>query len=404
MNPAGGHEEDMQRAERIAYLIAGHLKGTLTEEESNELDDWITESNENLELFEKLTDEDNMEAAIAQYSAIDKGKGAAYQKLKKQIRTGGRRQVPIWFFLAAACVLVIAAISWLLLFHNETLNEKPFSHVQGQGELPAASERAVLTLSDGQTIILDSNKKGVLTNDGSIAIYQNAGGQLQYTGTETAMRYNTVNTPRGGQYQVVLGDGTRVWLNADSYLKFPAGFNGKQRKVELRGEAYFEVAKDGEHPFVVTIVSEVGDGATVEVLGTHFNINAYGDEGFVKTTLVEGIVRVSIDGSSQIIHPGEQAAINSSITVAKTDTAEAVAWKKGKFLFRNATVHTIGEQLRRWYDVDVAYEGNIGQHFNTEADRGLSLQQLIKALEGTNEVQFDLQGRKLVIKPAKVLR
>jgi transmembrane sensor len=404
MNPAGGHEEDLQKAERIAYLIAGHLKGTLTEEESNELDDWITESNENLELFEKLTDEDNMEAAIVQYNAIDKGKGAAYQKLKKQIRTGGRRQVPLWIFLGAASVLVIAVISWLLLFHHETFREKPFSHVQDQGELPAASDRAVLTLSDGQTIILDSNKKGVLASDGSIAIYQNAGGQLQYTGTETAMRYNTVNTPRGGQYQVVLGDGTRVWLNADSYLKFPAGFNGKQRKVELRGEAYFEVAKDAEHPFVVTILSEAGAGATVEVLGTHFNINAYGDEGFVKTTLLEGLVRVSINGSSQIIQPGEQAAINSSITVSKMDTAEAVAWKKGKFLFRNATVHTIGEQLRRWYDVDVAYEGSIGQHFNTEADRGLSLQQLIRALEGTNEVQFDLQGRKLVIRPAKVLR
>jgi ferric-dicitrate binding protein FerR (iron transport regulator) len=194
-------------------------------------------------------------------------------------------------------------------------------------------------------------------------------------------------------------------------LKFPAGFNEKQRKVELKGEAWFEVAKDKEHPFIVTISTPNGDGGTIEVLGTHFNINAYGDEDrSVKTTLVEGLVNVTLHGDSKILNPGEQAicslgAGKDGITTRRlADLDEALAWTKGKFVFRDATIFSIGEQIKRWYDVDVQYQGAITQHFNTVADRSLPLQKLLDGLEGTAEAKFTLKGRTLIIQPAKVLK
>jgi transmembrane sensor len=406
MIPQGNHPDDLQKAERMAYLIAGHLRGTLTEDEAAELDEWITESDENLALFEKLTDEENIEAAMARYRVVEEGKAKALKGLKKKLRTP-RRSFGLLSWLVAASVLVIVALSWLLLSKTKTTIEKP-SHVHVQHELPAASSEAVLTLSDGRTLILDSTAKGVLASDGTVSINQNTGGLLQYTGTETAMRYNTVSTPRGGQYKLVLGDGTKVWLNADSYLKFPAGFTGAQRNVQLKGEAYFEVAKDADHPFIVTVTGTNGTEQTLEVFGTHFNINAYGDEnGIIKTTLMEGLVQVTAGAETKRLYPGEESVVgpNASLTTHRSpDLSEALAWKNGKFIFNNATIQSIGNQLSRWYDVDVEYAGKITQHFNTEADRSLPLQELIKGLEGTNEAQFILQGRKLIIRPARVLQ
>jgi transmembrane sensor len=411
MIPQGSHNEELQKADRIAYLIAGHLSGTLTPEEGEELDDWVSESDENLALFEKLTDEENVEAAMAQFNRIEQSKMPALDQLKKQIRKDNRNRFPIRTFLGAASVLVILLLAWWLWTTTKTPIDKTLSHVSTQDELPAASNQAVLTLSTGRTLILDSASKGLLATEGSISINQNAGGALQYTGTESSMRYNTVSTPRGGQYKLVLGDGTRVWLNADSYLKFPAGFNDKQRNVELKGEAWFEVAKNKEHPFIVKILTPAGDGGTVEVLGTHFNINAYGDEDHaVKTTLVEGLVNVSRHANSKLLHPGEQAVCSlddtkDAITIRRLpDLDEALAWTKGKFVFRDATIYSIGEQIKRWYDVDVEYQGTITQHFNIEADRSLPLQKLLDGLERTAEAEFILSGRTLTIQPLKVLK
>jgi transmembrane sensor len=402
MKAKQGNEEELQKAERIAYLIAGHIRGTLTEAESDELDEWITQSDENLALFEKLTDEDNIEEAMAQFKEIEKGKAEAFKNIQQRIHKE-RGLFSVLPYIVVACVLVIAVAVYMVWIHNKKTEEPPVVRTKDPQELPAGRERAVLTLSDGRTLILDSSGRGEVAKEGGMSIEKNEEGEVVYKGTETAMRYNTISTPRGGQYQVVLGDGTKVWLNAESSLKFPAGFNGEQRNVELRGEAYFEVAKDAAHPFFVKILAPWGDGGRVEVLGTHFNIDAYGDEGVVKTTLLEGRVKMELNDSSRELSPGEQSKSRAGIEVIKTDVDEAVAWKKGKFLFRNATVHTIGEQIKRWYDVEVEYRGEVRQHFNTEADRSLSLPQLLKGLEGTNEASFILQGRKLIIEPAKVL-
>jgi transmembrane sensor len=398
------HDDKLKLGERIAYLVYGHVTNTLTPDERQELDDWVTESDENLALFERLTDEDNIEIAVQQYNEVEKSKPAAWQILQQKLKGDKNRSLRLTWFIAASLLLAVAAFFLLKPAGKKpgnTIAEKP-----GPVNMLPGNDKAVLSLADGRTIILDSAAKGLIAREGAVDIHGNTGGELLYTGTETSMRYNTVSTPRGGQFKLVLGDGTRVWLNADSYLKFPAGFNEKQRNVELRGEAWFEVAKNKEHPFIVKILTPGGDGGTVEVLGTHFNINAYGDEDHaVKTTLVEGLVNLTSHGDSRLLHPGEQAVCSldgnkEAIKIRRLpDMDEALAWTKGKFLFRDATIFSIGEQIKRWYDIDVQYQGKITQLFNTEVSRTVPLSKLLDGLQGTGQVQFILTDRRLIIKP-----
>jgi ferric-dicitrate binding protein FerR (iron transport regulator) len=394
------HDENLQKAERIAYLIAGHLKDTLSELERDELDEWITESDENLELFENLTDEDNIEAGIQKHRRMEKEKAEALAGVKEKIGIRQKTNLrKLWPYLAAASVVLIAGSLYILNHTKDIPAEKPIAQRTTKSDIQAGSDKAVLTLSDGRTIILNSTVSGLLANEGSISIKKNEHGEIAYEGTEQQMKYNTVSTPRGGEYKLVLGDGTEVWLNAESSIKFPAGFAANDREVELRGEAYFEVAKNATKPFKVSIITPNGSGGTVTVLGTKFNINAYTDEATVKTMLVEGSVRVEKNNVSKIISPGEQALSSNVITVIKADVREAIAWKEGKFLFRDATIRSIGEQLKRWYDIEVEYQGTISQHFNTEVSRNIPLSKLLSALEATVQVHFNLTGKKLVIKP-----
>lgn len=395
------HDDQLRLADRIAYLIAGHLNGTLTEEESDELDNWITESDENLALFEKLTDEDNIEAAMHEFQRREKEKAEALAGLKAAIgatkETGFLQKM--WPWLAAACVVAIGGIFFFLRPKNDTIPiEKPVVRQATKGDVQSGSDKAVLTLSDGRTIILDSAGKGAVASEGGINISKGPDGGLVYAGSEADNRFNTVSVPRGGQYKLVLEDGTKVWLNAESSLQFPAGFAAGERAVELKGEAYFEVAKDAAKPFRVAILTAEGNGGEVNVLGTHFNVKSYG-EGPAEATLLEGSVRVIKDGAGKTLVPGQQAVLSAGIVVVKANTKEVTAWKEGKFLFRDAGIRSIGEQIKRWYDVDVEYKGTIAQHFNFEAARSVPLSKLLEGLAGTGQVHFTLNGRNLVIAP-----
>lgn len=396
-----GHEENLKKAERIAALIAAHLKGTITGEEADELDNWITESDENLELFENLTDEDNIEHAMQQYLQAEKKKGSAFDELRGTIQQGKRnRRLLPWPLVVAASVLIVAGGIYLLSYNNpHTSNEKPVAYKAEQGDVQAGSDKAVLTLSDGRTVILDSSRPGVIANDGAVSIQQSQSGLIVYSGTGAAMVYNTVSTPRAGQYRMVLGDGTKVWMNAESVLRFPADMNASPREVELNGEAYFEVASNPAKPFRVRLLVDGAEKATVEVLGTHFNANAYGGEEAVSTTLLEGSVKVEKGTASSVLLPGQQAIIGNNIQVRRVEAAEAVAWKEGKFLFRDATIQAIADQIKRWYDVEVETAGPVSQYFNMEISRQVPLSKLLAGLEKTGQVRFTLTGRKLLIRP-----
>lgn len=391
-------------AERIAYLIAGFLRNSLTKEEHDELDEWIVASDENTMLFEELTDTDNLEAMLEWRRHVDRQK--ALNQIKENIGIRKQRRPflrTLWpLTIAVACLLAIAAGAYFFVIKQD--NQRQTIEGETAAKPKDSGGKAVLTLASGRTIILDNEGTGLLATEGNISIKKGAEGELIYDGRDTAMKYNLVTTPRGAQYKIVLGDGTKVWLNAESSVKFPAGFSGQQREVELKGEGYFEVATvpssspNGGGQKKIPFIVQVGS-MKVEVLGTHFNINSYGDEAVVKTTLLEGMVNIEKGSESVVLHPGQQAQAGNHIKVVNIDAAKEVAWKDGLFLFRDAPIEIIGAQIARWYDVDVEYKGPVPYHFNATIDRKEPLSSVLTALEATKHVRFTREGRKLIIAP-----
>jgi transmembrane sensor len=266
--------------------------------------------------------------------------------------------------------------------------------------LPPGGNKAILILSDGSSIALNDARKGELANDKGVKIDKKANGQISYTSnvasaTQPANAFNTVITPRGGQYQLILSDGTKVWLNSASSLKYPVAFIGNKREIQLSGEAYFEVAHNRHKPFRV-----ISNGQVVEVLGTHFNVNAYTDEPAVKTTLLEGSVKVQSNGVSKTIKPNEQVMLKGgSMNIAKADVTEAVAWKNGFFYFKDDDLKSVLRQLARWYNVDIKYEGEIPQReFSGEISKNIDASKLF-AILSFEKITYQVENKTIIIKP-----
>lgn len=252
-------------------------------------------------------------------------------------------------------------------------------------DVTPGGNKATLILANGNTLTLDSGSNQVV-QQGSTAVHLR-NGSLQYDvqGTGGTVTFNTLSTPRGGQFQVVLPDGTKAWLNAASKLRYPTAFDGKERVVELQGEGYFEIVKKEGQPFKVRVLREAHHVLEVVALGTSFNIMAYADEQTVNTTLVEGAVKVSLDRESRLLQPGQQAAVghsSSNISVQRVNTDHVIAWKNGYFSFSDADIQTVMRQLSRWYDVEVSYPQGIPQgSFSGEIGKSLSLAQALELLE-----------------------
>jgi len=312
-------------------------------------------------------------------------------------------EMPQRWWAAAAVLLLLASGSYFFLHHAHSKTE--LASIKKNtliNDIAPGGNKAILTLSNGKKIILDSLHNGVVTQQGNSKIVKLNNGKLEYQSEkskmESAVQYNTVVTPRGGQYQLVLADGSKVWLNAASSIHFPTAFTGNERNVEITGEAYFEVAHNATMPFHVKV-----NNMDVEVLGTHFNINAYDDEGVMKTTLLEGSVKVSEGNESIFITPGEQAEVGNSsdnIEVKKdVDLDEVVAWKNGKFIFNNSDLKSIMRQLERWYNIDVVYKSKIpDEEFIGIISRNVNISEILKMLETTGAVQFEIDGRKIIVK------
>ena len=311
-----------------------------------------------------------------------------------------------WYKVAAAASVILLVASFAFYF-LKPIPEKQIAQKATKknpliSDIAPGGNKAVLTLSDGSTIILDSAQNGTLSSQGNIKIIKLNDGQLAYnqSGADNKgeVLYNTISTPKGGQYQLILSDGSKVWLNAASSLRFPATFTGSERKVELTGEGYFEVSKNKTMPFRV-----VANKATVEVLGTHFNIDAYEDDQNTRTTLLEGSVKVSKGNSQVLIVPGEQASVEKGldkIAIKKNvDVDNVVAWKKGFFSFQNAGIKMIMQEISRWYNVEVVYHGDVPDiTFSGEIGRNLSLNQVLSSLKEMN-IDYKIEGSKLIITP-----
>ena len=318
-------------------------------------------------------------------------------------------RINIWRKIAAVAAIFILLLSgaYLLFFKK---NEKGIAKIDQpkpvQNDIAPGGNKAVLTLADNSVIVLDNAQNGTLAQQGNSKISKLDDGQLAYnaSGETKEVLYNTISTPKGGQYQMTLSDGSKVWLNAASSIHFPVAFAGKERKVEITGEAYFEVAKNPEQPFKVLLVSPSGGGGgmSVEVLGTHFNINSYADESAVKTTLLEGAVKITKDNNVQMLLPGQQAQLysNGQILLQKNiDVEEVVAWKNGKFIFNNADIKTIMQQLEKWYDITVEYKSKLTEEqFVGVISRSVNISEILKMLEKTKAVAFEISGKNIIVR------
>jgi ferric-dicitrate binding protein FerR (iron transport regulator) len=316
----------------------------------------------------------------------------------RRLRVVRRRRL-VYSSLAAAVVAGMIATG-VYYISQPGKQAAPVAAIRQQPLLPG-SDKAMLTLADGTVIPLDSAKNGALAQQGNTQI-TNRNGALNYKAAEQTgeVMYNTVTTPHGGQYQLTLADGSRVWLNAASSIRFPTSFTGRERVVEITGEAYFEVAQQAEMPFQVKV-----NDVQVNVLGTSFNIMAYSDEQAIKTTLVDGAVQLKQGNSSSVLKPGLQATLSAKddhFVIAAADMEQALAWKEGKFRFRNTNIRTIMRQLSRWYDINVNYQGDVSDIDLTGViSRREEAGKLLKALEATQRVQFEVNGNNVTVKPWK---
>jgi transmembrane sensor len=396
---------------RIASLIIKQWRGELTVEETIELEQWAGENQSNRDLLQQLTHDETLRQELITYYEAENAKETVWKKIEgATLEATPVISFPVqhtkkYRYLAAAVTTaaILTTVAYFWLQNKSRPVATPIAQTTINDVQPGGN-KAILKLSDGKTIVLDNAQNGLLAEQGSVQIEKQEG-QLSYSpsATTTTVSYNTLATPAGGQFQIKLPDGTRVWLNASSSITYPTAFVGKERRVTITGEGYFEVAKDAHKPFKVTVQSTAGEKrpAEVEVLGTHFNINAYDDEAAVKTTLLEGKVKIAKEQSTAILKPGQQAQINEQGILQVKDNAsmeEVVAWKNGEFLFQSADISTLMRQVARWYDIEISYpDGKPKDKFSGKIGRNVNLSQLLKILE-YSEVRFELKGRTLVVK------
>lgn len=323
------------------------------------------------------------------------------QTTGKTIQLQQRNTKRYWW--AAAAVIFVLLMSSVFVFNTKDTRPATAEEAgllnRNYDQLPGG-DKAILTLADGSQIILDSTGNGLVAKQGNTEVIKNKDGQLSYTyaGGETEeVPFNLLKTPRGGQYKLILPDGSKVWLNAASSLKYPVAFTGSERRVEITGEAYFEIAKDVNKPFRVQL-----NNMEVEVLGTHFNINAYDDEESVRTTLLEGKVKIKAADQQQLLAPGQQARLapGGKLKISNdVNLEETVAWKDGNFQFENSDIKSVMRQLARWYDVEVTYKGNVTKHFIGGISRNVKLSQVLLMLQQTGEVRFVTGEKSITVMP-----
>ena len=300
-------------------------------------------------------------------------------------------------WIVAATLVVAVGLGATYIANNDQDQDEQMAMVEKEvtSEITPAVSGAILTLADGSQIVLDSLGNGQIAQQSNTTV-SNKDGKLIYNSQKGASTvYNTMTTPKAQKYTLQLADGTKVWLNASSSIKFPTTFSGNTREVSITGEAYFEVSPDKKRPFIVE-----SRGMEIEVLGTHFNVNAYDDEDMIRTTLLEGSVVITQSKKSKKLYPGQQAVVNNigDISLDKNvNLSQVMSWKNGLFYFENSSLQEVMRELSRWYDVDVVYNDRIpNRNFEGEIQRNLKLSEVLRILE-LNKVNFKLEGRTVLI-------
>jgi transmembrane sensor len=408
----------------IVQLIYKYIRNDLSVAEEARLNSWLQESVTNRRFFDEVTatgylfaeamtreQEDkqlNVDDAWRRLSTVGLPTTETHHIEPSQPARLIRLRI-VKYVVAASVTLLVISGAYLLLRPRAkqditVTNTTTQTHSH---DVAPNTKAPTLTLADGTVVLLDSTQQGTLAVQGNTNVIKNANGQIVYTPAANAggaMLYNTMTVPKGGNVvSLALADGSKVWLNAASSIRYPAAFSGTERKVEITGEAYFEVTHNASMPF------KVSDGnVDVEVLGTHFNVNAFPEEKDIKVTLLEGSVKVvnrqSAIGnkSSVILTPGKQAVAtaDSRVTIADADIEQVMAWKNGLFMFNNTGIENIMQQIERWYDVTVYYEGDIKRWtFNGQISRYSNVSKVLEMMEATGTIHFRVEDRKIYVMP-----
>jgi transmembrane sensor len=380
-------------AEEYMLLYEKYISGACSEEEQNLLfrfqDDFeVVQDHVNHGFDQQQTDR----------------KERILNKIKVSTALPERKTIQLSILYKVAAVLLLTVGLAFLFSKRANLpaqNKGMTAKIIGRkGPILPGKSTATLILSNGTVLKLDSLRQGTIATVGYTAIRKSGNGSLEYSSSSTAGTnenvFNTINVPVGGNYSITLPDGTLVWLNSASSLTYPVEFKGSDRSVKLKGEAYFEVSKNKQKPFIVNMNS-----TKVEVLGTHFNIKAYESDQIINTTLLEGSVRLSTPSSKAVLVPGQQGTVNrnqENIQVKNINTSKSVAWKNGYFLFQDDSIREIMDQVSRWYDVDVEYRGDMkNKTFGGIYSKTQDINELLKGLEYTKLIHFKIEGRRIIV-------
>lgn len=385
-----------QYSDRIVRLLQLYLLGDITEEERQELEDWCEEAPRNRKLFEQICQEDLFSKERYVYEKIHDTK--AFSVFEKRVRKVSSRSIGNWWKYAAVLLFPILVVgSWKLMHETEQVSIVASSVAPIQ---PGCSQ-AVLVLDDGRKVFLKEEEEGVISEDKEITVTGEKD-RLVYTSSEgknvDEIRFNELEVPRGGEYKVRLADGTLVYLNSATRMKYPVKFDEKERKVYLSGEAYFEVAKDPERPFFVEM-----EGVEVRVYGTSFNVNTH-QKGNIQTVLVKGSIGVKVlsSGMESVIRPGQMAEFkqgNTKVDVKDVNVAVYTDWKDGIFRFENQRLEDILTVLSNWYDVDVFYQTvSVKElHFSGYMERYKDVSVILEAITLSTGVTFSIQGKTIIV-------
>jgi transmembrane sensor len=390
--------------EHLLQLLHKYFNNTIEQEECKELFQYIDEGDKDIlsDAVDELLFQDGGEVNFDNFQAEN-----IFKRISADPRFTGHQHTKWhqsrWLQVAAILLVSLSFSLYFYLSDSKTYSNEQVSHsapAKAPNPIVPGSSKAILTLANGQRIPLNGTTNEEISKQAGISISKNKDGKtFCYASVASTAKQPTINrieTPKGGEFQIVLADGTKVWLNSASSLTFPDSFSGDKREVKLTGEGYFEVAKDRKKKFLVNV-----NDATIEVLGTHFNISSYQDEGSILTTLLEGSVKLSKNNNHVILKPGQQASVAhtaSQIKVSEIDVAEVMAWKNGIFFFKREDVKSVMKKVARWYDIDVEYRGNMqGKVLQGTISRFENIEKLMNAFELTGALHYKIEGRRVII-------
>jgi transmembrane sensor len=381
--------EKPTKIQRIAALLNGLHQRKISVREQAELDEWFHSLKVKPSEFKNWMAEAGGEEVLSEKMLLRFNRKIARERKTKR-----------YFYYGLAASLTIMLSVGFLLFRptdKQAIRQQPVLAKNTPG-----GNRAILTMDNGEEVDLNEKPVGYISRQAGSNIYKSSAGKLSYAQNTIPAggkaKYNTLSTPRAGQYQVELPDGTRVWLNAESRLRYPTSFSDQERKVELTGEAYFEVAHNRKMPFKVLTANQ-----EITVLGTHFNIKGYHDESSISTTLLQGSVSVmnQLSGKTNLLIPGKQSTIlktNGNIEVRSIAVDQVMAWKNGYFIFENQDIRTIMKLISRWYDVDVSYQHTGDVRLGGTFSKSSDLPALLKSFELISDLRFDIRGRRVTVR------